>query len=190
MANTYEKIMATNNTDVWAEISRVLVLIMYALMAKTLQGYHFVKDKYLEYKYASDEIKPTDRYFLSSKGREDHFNSFDVVPTDWIYIEEWNDTKGHKKNVVKYGGDKIPDVWEATPFDLPPAKCPWVWVGDRETEVDLTRTFDKFLVPGNLLTPELVSKLSDQTTLIYIETKTFNQVKFPGDGITIEADVE
>lgn len=189
MANTYENIMATNNTDVWAEISRVLLLIMYALMAKTVQGYHFVKDKYLEYKYASDEVKPTDRYFLSPKGREDHFNSFNIVPTDWVYIEEWNDTKGHTKMIVKYEGE-VPTEWNESPFDLPPAKCPWVWVGDRDTEIDLTRTFDKFLVPGNIIRKELAYKLSKTANLIYIETKTFNQIKFPGDGITIEADVE
>jgi hypothetical protein len=66
-------------------------------------------------------------------------------------------------------------------------------VGDRETEIDLTRTFDKFLVPGNVIKTDLVSKLikiTDHTNLIYIETKTFNQIKFPGDGITIEADDE
>lgn len=190
MANAYENIMSNTSVDVWSEISRVLLLIMYALMAKAVNGYHFVKDKYLEYKYTTDEIKPTDRYFLTPEGRSDHFNSFNIVPTDWVYIEEWNDVKGHKKMIPLYPGDKIPTEWHESPFDLPPAKCPWVWVGDRETEVDLTRTFDKLLVPGNVIKTELVSKLTDKTSLIYIETKTFNQIKFPGDGITIEADVE
>jgi hypothetical protein len=103
------------------------------------------------------------------------------------------DIKGNKKMMVLYEGDLVPIVWGMSPFEKPPAKCPWVWVGDKETEIDLTRTFDKFLVPGNVLKKELVSKLikmTDHTNLIYIETKTFNQVKFPGDGITIEADVE
>ena len=179
--------------DIWAEISRVFLLIMYSLMAKAVNGYHFVKDKYLEYKYATDEIRPTNRYFLTSEGRSDHFNSFNVVPTGWVYIEEWIDIKGHKKMIALYEGDKIPTEWDITPFDLPPAKCPWVWVGDKETEIDLTRTFDKFLVPGNVLREELVSKLikmTDHTNLIYIETKTCNQIKFPGDGIIIEADDE
>lgn len=190
MANTHDNIMATNNVDVWSEISRVLLLIMYALITKAVNGYHFVKDKYLEYKYASNEIKPTDRYFLTPVGRDDNLDEFDVVPANQVYIEEWNDIKGHKRMIVRYPGDKLPVEWNESPFDKPPAKCPWVWVGDRETEVDLTRTFDKFLVPGNVLKSELVSKLTDQASLIYIETKTFNQVKFPGDGITIEADVE
>jgi hypothetical protein len=186
--------MATNNTDVWAEISRVVLLIMYALLAKTVNGYHYVKDKYLEYKYSSDEVKPTRRYFLAEDGDENNVLSNDkIVPEDWVYIEEWVDIKGHKKMVVKYEGEEFQSEWKESPFDLPPAKCPWVWVGDRETEIDLTRTFDRFLVPGNTLKEDLVSKLikiTDRTNLIYIETKTFNQIKFPGDGITIEADVE
>jgi hypothetical protein len=193
MPNTYDNIMQTNNVDIWAEISRVLLLIMYSLLSKAVSGYHFVKDKYLEYKYASDEICPNERYFLTPEGRDNHVEGVDTVPGGWVYVEEWMDIKGHKKMMVLYEGDLVPIVWGMSPFEKPPAKCPWVWVGDKETEIDLTRTFDKFLVPGNVLKKELVSKLikmTDHTNLIYIETKTFNQVKFPGDGITIEADVE
>lgn len=193
MPNTYENIMQTNNVDIWAEISRVLLLIMYSLLSKAVTGYHFVKDKYLEYKYATDDICPNDRYFLTPEGRDNHVEGVDHVPADRVYVEEWIDIKGHKKMMVLYEGDLVPIVWGMSPFEMPPAKCPWVWVGDKETEIDLTRTFDKFLVPGNVLKRELVSKLikmTDHTNLIYIETKTFNQVKFPGDGITIEADVE
>jgi hypothetical protein len=196
MANTYDNIMSTNNVDLWAEISRVLLLIMYSLLSKAVTGYHFVKDKYLEYKYAVDadaELKPTDRYFLTPDGRDNNVDGVDQVPERWVYLEEWVDSKGTKKMLVHYEGDLVPIVWGMSPFEKPPAKCPWVWVGDKETEIDLTRTFDKFLVPGNVLKKELVSKLikmTDHTDLIYIETKTFNQVKFPGEGITIEADVE
>jgi hypothetical protein len=193
MPNTYDNIMQTNNVDIWAEISRVLLLIMYSLLSKAVTGYHFVKDKYLEYKYATDDICPNDRYFLTPEGRDNHLECVDQVPDGWVYVEEWMDIKGNKKMMVLYEGDLVPIVWGMSPFEKPPAKCPWVWVGDKETEIDLTRTFDKFLVPGNVLKKELVSKLikmTDHTNLIYIETKTFNQVKFPGDGITIEADVE
>jgi len=193
MPNAYDNIMQTNNVDIWAEISRVLLLIMYSLLSKAVTGYHFVKDKYLEYKYSSDEVKPTERYFLTPEGRDNHVEGVDQVPADWVYVEEWMDIKGHKKMMVLYEGDLVPIVWGMSPFEKPHAKCPWVWVGDKETEIDLTRTFDKFLVPGNVLKKELVSKLikmTDHTNLIYIETKTFNQVEFPGDGITIEADVE
>ena len=195
MDNAYEKIMETSPpVDVWSEISRVLLLIMYSVLSKVVSGYHYVKDKYLEYKYSTDVIAPTDRYFLSSDGT--HVNGVQeahTVEKDRVYIEEWIDIKGHKKMIVLYEGAEVPHHWETSPFDLPTAKCPWVWVGDRETEIDFTRTFDKFLVPGNVIKAELVSKLvkiTEHTNLIYIETKTFNQVKFPGDGITIEADDE
>lgn len=187
--------METQSVDtILDEISRVLLLIMYAVLAKTVNAYHYVKDKYLEYKYSSDEVKPTYRYFLAEDGDEQPvlFNDR-LVPEDYVYIEEWVDIRGHKKNTVKYAGEDIPVEWKETPFEKPPAKCPWVWVGDKETEIDLTRTFDRFLVPGNILKEELVSKLikiTDRTNLIYIETRTFNQVKFPGDGITITADVD
>jgi hypothetical protein len=193
MANTYNKIMTTHNVDILQEISRVLLLIMYALLAKTVNGYHYVRGKYLEYKYASAVVKPTDRYFLSENGREDHFNSFNAVPTDWVYIEEWIDTRGHKKMIALYEGEEVPTHWEVSPFDLPPARCPWVWVGDKETEIDLTRTFDKFLVPGNVITLALVSKLikiTDHTRLIYMESGTLKEVDFPGEGVIIEADVD
>jgi hypothetical protein len=193
MPNTYENIMNTNNVDLWQEISRVLLLIMYSLLSKAVTGYHFVKDKYLEYKYSTTEIAPTDRYFLTPEGRDNDVEGVDTVPENWVYVEEWIDIRGTKKMMVLYEGDLVPIVWGMSPFEKPPAKCPWVWVGDKETEIDLTRTFDKFLVPGNVLKEELVSKLikmTDHTNLIYIETKTFNQVKFPGEGITIEADVD
>ena len=190
MPSSYSNIMETQSVDtILDEISRLLLVIMYALVSKAVVGYHYVKEKYLEYKYTTSEIKPTDRYFITPDGRENDMSSFDNVPPGWVYIEEWMDTKGHKKNIVLYEGDLVPMVWGMTPFERPPAKCPWVWVGDRDTETDLTRTFDKFLVPGNIIKTELVSKLTDHTNLIYIETKTFNQVKFPGDGLTIEEDV-
>ena len=189
MPNTYDKVMKTQSVDLWQEISRVLLLIMYALLAKTVNGYHYVKDKYLEYKYGSDDVKPAERYLLTAQG-DKVYDLGDYVPFNMVYIEEWRDTRGHVKSLVSYEGDLIPIVWGMSPFEKPSAKCPWVWVGDKDTEEDLTRTFDKFLVPGNVLKDELVSRITKSSNLIYIETKTFNQVKFPGDGITIEADVD
>lgn len=192
MPSSYSTIMDAQPVDTFQEISRVFLLIMYALLSKAVTSYHYVKGKYLEYKYSQDEIRPTERYYLTSSGRKSYTRE-SFVPKDTVYIEEWNDIKGHKKMIPLYEGDEIFHEWSCTPFDMPSAKCPWVWVGDKETEIDLTRTFDRFLVPGNVLRQELVSKLiniTDHTNLIYIETKTFNQVKFPGDGITIQADAE
>lgn len=137
------------------------------------------------------ELKPNTRYYLS--GKETEFQESDThVPKGCVYIEEWIDPNNHRKNVVLYEGELIPHEWVEAPYDIP-AKCPWVWVGDRETEIDLTKTFNKFLVPGNRIKMDLVSKLiqvHDRTDLIYLETGTFNEIKFPGDGITIEEYVD
>lgn len=188
----YDDIMSTQPMDILEEISRVFLLIMYAILAKTVNGYHYVKDKYLEYKYATDEIKPTLRYFLADSDEElPVLSGYTVVPNGYIYIEEWIDTKGRKKMIVLYEGDEVPRTWTHSPFDMPPARCPWVWVGDKETEIDMTRTFDKFLVPGNQIRIELVDRLirmNERTNLIYIQSGTLNEVKFPGDGITIETN--
>lgn len=177
------------STDVFQEISRILVVIMYALFTRAVNGYHTVKDKYLEYKYTTDGVRPTAQYFLCEDGEHaDVLRTDKIVPVGCVYIEEWIDIKGHKKAFVRYEGDTIPHEWNLSPFDMPSAHCPWVWVGDRDTETDVTRTFDKFLVPGNRITHELVSKLTKYTNLLYIETKTFKHVNFPGEGITIHED--
>lgn len=134
------------------------------------------------------ELPPTrpDRvYFLGPDSETP--SSFMEVPEGKIYIEEWihEDTK---RCVVRYPGEEIPKAWRQTPFCKHP-KTPWVWVGDRETEIDLTRTFSRFLVVGNVIKPDLVSQLiqiTERSNLLYIESGTFKELKFPGDGITIE----
>jgi hypothetical protein len=91
--------------------------------------------------------------------------------------------------VVLYEGEEIPTEWTRTPFDVS-AKCPWLWVGDKESEIDLTRTFEKYLVVGNQITYDLVNQLiriTDRTDLTYIDATTFEILKFPGGGITIKA---
>lgn len=180
-------------TQILEFLSQLLFTGMLSILTQTVRAYHFVKDKLIEYKYAgaASDIRPLTRYYLSNEHIP--FEDFDVtVPEDCVYIEEWVDARGHKKNVVLYEGDRIPHSWTKTPFDVP-AKCPWVWVGDRDTEIDLTRTFNRFLVPGNRILLDLVQNLiqiTDRTNLIYIESGTFKEIKFPGDGITIKADVD
>jgi hypothetical protein len=127
---------------------------------------------------------PTRRYFLSD---DDEYDSFYTrVPEDAVFIEEWVDAQGTKLCYVLYEGEEIVD--NGDPFELK-ARSPWVWVGDKETEIDLTRTFNKFLVPGNVIRLDLVEKLihiTDKTDLVYVESGTFETKKFPGDGILIE----
>lgn len=136
-----------------------------------------------------DTTRPHRRYFLDNA--DDDVETLDRVPEDQVYVEEW--VQGETKRcVVKYEGEEIPKTWTSTPFDKNP-KTPWVWVGDRETEIDLTRTFNKFLVVGNVINLDLVLKLikvTERTNLIYIESGTFKELKFPGDGITIQEYVD
>ena len=114
-----------------------------------------------------------------------------TVPTDAVYVEEWLH-EGTPKCVVKYSGETIPRTWTESPVSKN-ARTPWIWVGDRETEIDLTRTFNKFVVVGNRITSTLTSNLirmTPTTHLMYIESGTFKVLEFPGDGITIEDYVD
>ena len=136
----------------------------------------------------TDKDGPAIRYLLSDNGM-DLTPDMKTVPENTVYVEEWYHPLGEKRCIVKYAGDPIPTSWKDTPWTHI-AKCPWVWVGDRETEVDLTRTFNRYLVVGNYIRLALVEKLihmNEKTNFIYIESGTFNELKFPGDGILIKA---
>jgi hypothetical protein len=176
------------------DIQAFLLAVMFTVLSGLGRTYSFAQTKWIEYKYSDmPKYKPHARYYLCAENEHHSFDEVDTrVPEDSVYVEEWVDTHGHKKCVVAYEGDPIPKKWTTNPFDIR-AKCPWVWVGDRETEIDLTRTFNKFLVPGNQITLDLVLKLihiTNRTNLIYIESGTFKEIKFPGSGITIKADAE
>jgi hypothetical protein len=132
------------------------------------------------------EVRPTRQYFYSEQEVED---GLDIVPEGAIYIEEWI-ANGTKKCVVRYPGEPIPSEWPVSPLQMT-AKCPWIWVGDRNTEIDLTQTFAKFLVPGNWIRLSLVEELirvTDQTRLVYIEYGSFEEKEFPGEGLLIKAN--
>jgi hypothetical protein len=133
------------------------------------------------------DVRPYRRYYMSSS-RGIHESDL-RVPTGCVYVEEWRD-QGDKKYVVRYADDIIPNAWVRTPFEQT-ARCPWIWVGDRTTEIDLTRTFNRFLVPGNRIRMELVEQLvhiNERTDLLYIESGTFKELKFPGEGLLIKAN--
>jgi hypothetical protein len=148
-----------------------------------------VWDSFWDWYFWTPEVRPTRRYFLTSEGEQPCGDAFRVVPEQLVYVEEWL-LNGTKKCVVRYTGDPIPDLWEFSPHALS-AKCPWIWVGDRNTEIDLTQTFSKFLVPGNRIKMELVERLirvTDQTRLVYIEYGSFEEKEFPGEGLLIKAN--
>jgi hypothetical protein len=144
---------------------------------------------WLDYWYPAypDGIRPHNRYFLSDTRQVTGLR----VPENSIYVEEWVE-KDIKRCIVRYADEEIPIQWTTTPFEKTP-RTPWVWVGDRETEIDLTRTFNRFLVVGNRITKDLVKKLiqvTPKTRLVYIESGTFKELDFPGDGLTIEEYVD
>lgn len=129
---------------------------------------------------------PSSRYFINYPNASEGMEPYLTVPEGAIYVEEWT-RNGIKKCVLKYEGETIPRSWTESPFDKRP-RTPWVWVGDRDTEIDLTRTFSKFLVVGNRITTDLVRsilRVTPKTKLVYIESGTFKELEFPGDGLTI-----
>jgi len=152
--------------------------------------YTLLKTQYNRCRYARLETHcPQTRYYLCNDEQVDFEETDKRVPEDCVYIEEWINSTGQKKCVILYEGEEIPTEWTHTPFDVA-ARCPWIWVGDKDTEIDLTRSFEKYLVVGNVITYDLVSqliRLTDRSDLTYIDATTFEILKFPGNGITIKA---
>jgi hypothetical protein len=126
-------------------------------------------------------------YFLSDTDEYDE--SYTRVPEGAVYIEEWVDKEsGEKLCYVHYEGEDI--LVHENPFQLPRAKCPWTWIGDMNSEIDLTKTFKRYLIPGNRIELDLVMKLihiTEFTNLQYL-TAEMNFENFPGDGILIESN--
>lgn len=168
----------------------LLLSCAFTLATGLSRLYTLLKAHYTRCRYARLEThRPQTRYYLCSAVSIQVLVTDKRVPEDCVYIEEWINSTGQKKCVVLYEGEEIPTEWTHTPFDVS-AKCPWLWVGDKESEIDLTRTFEKYLVVGNVITYDLVSQLiriTDRTDLTYIDATTFEILKFPGGGITIKA---
>ena len=70
------------------------------------------------------------------------------------------------------------------------AELPWLWIGaDSLTGcVDMTSSLEKYLLPGNTITPEfLISTYPTHFKWKYLHPVTFKEVVFPDSGITIDA---
>jgi hypothetical protein len=165
------------------KVTTVLMTILQYISALVIAARN-AWNQYLPRPVIEDATHPHRRFFLGANSED--IESYTTVPEGKIYVEEWvhGDTK---RCVIRYGGEEIPKTWATTPFQKH-AKTPWVWIGDRETEIDLTRTFNKYLVVGNVIKMELVTHLiqvNERSNLLYIESGTFSELKFPGDGITI-----
>jgi hypothetical protein len=69
-------------------------------------------------------------------------------------------------------------------------RAPWLWIGCTTIfgETDMTSTLDQYLVSGNHITPEILSRQYPyHWDWKYLDPVTFKEVDFPNEGITIDA---
>lgn len=125
----------------------------------------------------------TRKYLISDDYTYD--DDMDRVPEDSIYVEEWN-RNGERRRRILYEGEPIAP-YEGDPFK--PYKTPWIWIGDRETGVDLTEAVSRYLMPGNTIALDLLFRFircTTETDLMFVDPRTMEEVKFPAEGVRIE----
>lgn len=91
---------------------------------------------------------------------------------------------GESKSLISYDRKFNQD----NPFDRPPAKLPWIWIGNSETEEDWTERFHQYIVVGNHITSKFVSLLTKGESIKYMDP-SFTLHEFDEQGVIIEADV-
>jgi hypothetical protein len=130
-------------------------------------------------------------YLLSEEFDDDDLDMMKRVPEDSIFIEDWEDN-GVKKSILFYEGEEIRRR-AVDPFEKVP-EVPWIWIGDKKTEVDLTAALQKYMVVGNVILIDLIIQLIQvhhDTEIVYIDARTLEEVKFPNGGVRIvEKDVK
>lgn len=129
-------------------------------------------------------LRVNSRYLISDTDEYDH--DMTRVPEDSIYVEEYN-ADGETRRRVLYEGDEI-TMYTDDPFRQ--AKKPWIWIGDKTTEIELTDALAKYIVPGNTIQLDLILKLikvNRETEIIYIDPRTLEEVPFPDSGVRIDA---
>lgn len=126
-------------------------------------------------------------YILSDEYDQDEVDDMKRVPEDAILIEEW-EKEGVKKCNLFYEGEEIVRN-RFNPFAVEPS-IPWIWIGDKKTEVDLTAAMQKYMVAGNVIALELILhmiQVHHDTEIVYIDARTLEEVKFPAKGVSIHA---
>lgn len=108
----------------------------------------------------------------------------EIVPSGCIYVCEYLDTDRHIRAIVQYQGERIRGF---TPQKN--GKAPWLWVGDiTSEEVDITEQLNKFVVPGNRITHDLIYHVSGIGHAQYMKRESLEIVDFHEEGIVIEED--
>lgn len=110
------------------------------------------------------------------------------VPEDCVHVQVYETDSMEKRAVVTYDGEEI--VYKR-PTGFVRIRSPWLWIGDMDSETDLTETLQMYHVPGNKIHYDLLVhllKFGENTAIQYLDTKTLQLVDFPEEGIVIEAN--
>ena len=142
---------------------------------------------FVSWLFASPKQNNVSYYILSDEYDQDEVDDMKRVPEDAILIEEW-EKEGVKKCNLFYEGEEIVRN-RFNPFAVQPS-IPWIWIGDKKTEVDLTAAMQKYMVAGNVIALDLILhmiQVHHDTEIVYIDARTLEEVKFPAKGVSIHA---
>jgi hypothetical protein len=142
---------------------------------------------FINWVFPSPKQNNVSYYLLSDEYDQDEIDDMTRPPEDAIFIEEW-EKEGVKKCNLFYDCDII----QRNRFDpfAREAYVPWIWIGDKKTEVDLTAAMQKYMVVGNVIALDLILHLIQvhhDTEIVYIDARTLEEVKFPAKGVSIHA---
>jgi hypothetical protein len=143
--------------------------------------------KFIDWVFPAAKNNNVSYYILSDDYDQDEIDDLKRVPEDAILIEEW-EKEGVKKCNLFYEGEEIVRN-RFNPFAAEPY-VPWIWIGDKKTEVDLTTAMQKYMVAGNVIALDLILHLIQvhhDTEIVYIDSRTLEEVKFPAKGVSIHA---
>lgn len=108
------------------------------------------------------------------------------VPEYTVHVEQWYRNDGELRRYVTYATNPI-EFYQGDPFGR--VKTPWLWIGDpNDDDVDVTSEMNKYIVPGNLILPELVTRATGLEEVYYMDPRSLEILKFPEQGIVLEHD--
>ena len=160
---------------------------MSSLIFCTLRVYNAAVNLFNWLVNGPKDLTKVTRYLLSDEYDSDDFE-YSRVPENSILIEEWVKDGVKKCNLFYEGEEWVGDCY--SPFEQVPY-VPWIWIGDKTTEVDLTAAMQKYLVVGNTIRLDLILhmiQVRDNTNIVYVDARTLEEVKFPADGVKIIQD--
>lgn len=143
--------------------------------------------RFIDWVFPAPKNNNVSYYILSDDYAQDEIVDLKRVPEDSILIEEW-EKDGVKRCNLFYEGDEIVRN-RFNPFAAEPY-VPWIWIGDKNTEVDLTAAMQKYMAVGNVIAVDLILHLIQvhhDTEIVYIDARTLEEVKFPAKGVSIKA---